>query len=305
MSMIRPGLVLPALLAGLFAGATAQPLPAVGNTKAVPYTPEFHFDLVPKAFRANPTLEMTVFTEMTDYGRTFAPATPEAPVYYTAQDSGEQSRGFASSGEHGPSKEQLTGVVVHSLEAGGYLPAGEAHRPTVALVYYWGAHNRNDPDLARKFPDLARQYVLERAVLVGGKAYMLKLKRGFDYGDMDLAPDSKTIFLKEQAVDDLYYVVVSAYAYDDLVRKERRLLWRTTMTVNSRGVSMTESLPPLIVTAGDYFGRETAEPMALRRAVQRGTVKLGPMSVIESDVKVTPPAPAAATQVSLPATEPA
>ncbi len=87
-----------------------------------------------------------------------------------------------------------------------------------------------------------------------------------------------------RVVDDVYYAVVSAYAYDELARTQRRLLWRTTMTVNTRGVSMGESLPPLVATAGAFFGRETNEPLALRREVRRGTVKRGPLKVIEEDV---------------------
>ena len=95
---------------------------------------------------------------------------------------------------------------------------------------------------------------------------------------------------RRQAGSSVYYAVVSAYAAEDIARNDRQLLWRTTMTVNTQGVSMRESLPPLIVTGGEFFGRPTEGPIAIRRQVRRGTVKLGPLVVISSDVPTTSPA---------------
>lgn len=250
----------------------------------MPYVPQFHFNLIPKILVANPTLEMTVFTELTDYGRGLAPATPEAPVYYEARDGGQQSLGYAMAGDQPPPREELEKIMERSLASAGYLPATGTHRPGLALVYFWGSHNRIDPDLANQFPELARNYVLERATLVGGRTYAGKLVREFDDGFIDLDVSPKKAFFRGQVADDLYFVVVSAYAYDELAHDQRRLVWRTTMTVNTRGVSMGEGLPPLIVTAGNFFGRATDEPLAIKREVRRGTVKLGPMYVLEMNV---------------------
>ena len=278
------------LAAGLGATALAQDLPAeAGSESPIPFVPQFHLSLLPKPLTPNPTLEMTVFTELTDFGRSFPRASREAPVYFEARDQGVQPRGFVIAGDAPLPREELNSILHRTLAADGYLPAGEGHRPSLFLVYYWGSHNRLYPDLAGMFPELAENYILERAVLVGGKTYARDFLREFIYGLVDLGVSSKKDFLRMQVRDDLYYVVVSAYTYDDLARDERRMVWRTTLTVNARGVSMGESLPPLIVTGGSYFGRETTGPLALRRSVRRGTVTLGQLYVIEDNVPLSKP----------------
>ena len=94
--------------------------------------------------------------------------------------------------------------------------------------------------------------------------------------------------LFQQADTDLYYVVVSAYDHASVVANAPKLAWRTTMTVNAIGVAMKESLPPLILTAGNWFGREMTETVAMRRSVRRGTVILGPLQVIEDEPTAKP-----------------
>ena len=275
------------LLALSFAARAQAPAEPAGE--ALSGGSGFLLNLIPKAFVANPMLEMTVFTEFTEFGRTLTPATPYQPVYFEALDKGLQSRGYTMAGNKPPPREELIAILHRALAAAGYLPAGEGHRPGLALVYFWGTHNALDPDMRAQFPELAEQYLLERATLVGGRAYRHELETGLDFGFGlgDRMP--KKIFLFNQASDDLYYAVVSAYAYDDLAHNERRLVWRTTMTVNARGVSMGECLPPLIVTAGNYFGHATDEPVAIRRQVRRGTVTLGPLVVIADDVPAPKP----------------
>ncbi|MEO7597357.1 MAG: hypothetical protein ABIV50_00375, partial [Opitutus sp.] len=72
-------------------------------------------------------------------------------------------------------------------------------------------------------------------------------------------------------------------AFDDLARNERRLLWRTTMTVEAAGVSISNTLPSLVITAAPYVGREVPA-LALRRTMKRGTVELGPTRIIDDEV---------------------
>jgi hypothetical protein len=186
----------------------------------------------------------------------------------------------------------LSDTLQRSLAAAGYLPAQGPHKPGLLLVYFWGAHDRMTGDTADNFPELARQYVLERALLVGGKDYARKLAEDLDRPSLSMPKTLKEQFLHDQALEDLYYVVVSAYDYAGAAHNQHRLLWRTTMTVNSRGISMIQGMPALIVMGKDFFGRETTRPMALRRDVKSGTVKLGPLEILESGGSVGAPPPA-------------
>ena len=279
----------------LFSAALVSSACAATGSPPVTATPKnaesnrWNLSLLPTGLTPNPTLEMTVFTEMTDAGRALPVASPEQPMYYVAHSTGFHPMGTTVAGEHPPPAEELARILDRTLAARGFVPAQDSvHPPTLALIYFWGSHNRLDSELALLFPELQRQFILERASLVGGKAWQRKVEYMIDYGSTPADHTTKLDYLSYQSNHDLYYVVVSAYRYDELAHNARHLVWRTTMTVNAQGVSMKESMAPLIVTAGDYFGRATPEPAALRRNVKRGTVDLGPLRVIEGNVSLPP-----------------
>ncbi len=267
----------------LFVACTLPLLATTLPAKGVPADEHLQhsFSLLPKAFQKNPELEMTAFTTMTDYGRAVPAPSAGNPVYYEIHDGGLQMRGDATGYSEIPSAAELTDTLQRTLAESGYLPAGGKHKPSILLVYFRGAHDKLDRDTADKFPDLARQYVMERALLIGGKEYAHKLEAELNRPSLNMDTSVKHDYLKEQALEDLYYVVVSAYSYADAAHNEHKMLWRTTMTVNSRGISMKQGMPALIVMGENFFGRETHEPMTVERDVRSGTVKLGPLNVLE------------------------
>ena len=284
-SLLR--LILPLVLA-VTAAAADKPvtLPAAEDTSGIDWLSA----LIPKAFQPNPRLEMSVFTELTPEGRKLPEASPAHPAYFVAKDQGFQQKGAALGGEHPPDAARLERTFFDVLARQGYLPAtDQAHPPSLVLVYFWGSHNAMAPEDAQNFPELAEQYDLERAALVGGRRYAQQFadQQAFGVSLADRSP--KKDFLRNQATVDLYYVVVSAYAFNELAQNKHLLLWRTTMTVTANGVNMQESLPALIVTGGDYFGRPMDEAAAIRRNVRRGTVTLGPLNILDEDVHVPPP----------------
>jgi hypothetical protein len=148
-----------------------------------------------------------------------------------------------------------------------------------------------------------RMDVLQRAELVGGVEFAKKLAAVFDqeaqfeetYGGlMSPAEDASSPFnrfrhandnlmdLVEDAFNGCYFVVASAFDYAALAQGKRVLLWRTKMTVNSSGISMTESLAPLIASAGPYLGRDMTEGVTLTKTLSReGRVEIGTPTVVK------------------------
>lgn len=268
--------------------ATLLPAVAQQNTDDTPAireasAPAFNFNLIPKPFQKNPMLEMTVFTELTPYGRTLPTAAPEHPVTYIASDHGFLPLGDGVGRQRPPLPAEMEAIMVRALGERGYVAAPAGQVPGLVLIYYWGSHYRLDLEMQRMFPEMHRQHLLERATLVGGPAYAEEIHRQFEWGYLPGDRSLKKGYLYQQADTDLYYVVVSAYDHDSILAKRPKLAWRTTMTVNAIGVAMKESLPPLILTANEWFGRAMDETVALRRSVRRGTVELGPLRVIEDD----------------------
>ena len=279
----------PAILLALLLPAAAQQnsddTPAIREASA----PAFNFNLIPKPFQRNPQLEMTVYTVMTDFGRTLPVAEPAAPATYVASDHGFMPLGDAVGRQRPPLPAEVEKIMVRALDERGYVAAADGQAPGLVLIYYWGSHYRLDLDMQRMFPEMHRQHLLERAALVGGPAYAQEILRQFEWGYLPGDRSLKKGYLFQQADTDLYFVVISAYDHASVLARAPKLAWRTTMTVNAIGVAMKESLPPLILTAGEWFGRAMDDTVALRRSVRRGTVELGPLRVIEDE----PPPPRA------------
>lgn len=281
-----PSRVVFALLAVLTLGASsrAESLLPTSRDKSVrsAKTGDFVFSILPKSLQKSPTLDMTFNTEMTDYGRLLRAASPENPVYYVEQDGGFRQLGWSVGGEKPPPPKELERVLNNALATNGYLPASDGHPAGLALIYFWGSHNKPDPDVARDFPELMQRNILERAILVGGKKFAAGMSFTMEWGETAADHEEKLEFLRDQTRAEIYYVVASAYDYQALARGERKLAWRTTMTVTSAGLAMNETLPTVIATAAPFFGRETVEPeIGARRISREGRVLIGTPTVVE------------------------
>lgn len=267
------------------AASPSLPLPVMSDP--VPLSGWRGFSL-PKAFQSNPELDMTVIDELTDYGRSLPPASPDHPVYYVGHNAGYAERGV-NCGDHPPDANYLGRLLQRALSTNGFLPATTAHPPTLALFFHWGSYNRLDPEMRQMFPVLARRQMLERSILVGGRRFETSIARRMEWGSNAADLEYRVELLTDQASDSLYFVVVSAYDFAALQRRERRLAWRASLTVNALGVSMTDSLPALILTAAPAFGRDMSAPDIVRRRVRRGVVNLGEPTVLEADVPLPAP----------------
>ena len=285
--------------------AIAENEPPLG-TKApapAPAISQWVFSLLPKSLQRNPGLDLTVITEVTAEGKKLPPVTPEHPAYYVAQAGGFVQVGDAYAGQKPLPPDELERLLKKSLAANGYLPAKPpAQPPTLAVVYTWGSDNLFNSDDESLSADQKMRNILDRAALVGGAKFARELETLFrqtqamGMANYVISDDvmafanpvnlfklrsAKNEFLLDQVVDNCCYVVASAYDYAALAKGQRKLLWRTRMTVNSRGVSQIQSLPTLIASAAPYFGRDMAEPEILSRRANEGQITFGTPTVVE------------------------
>jgi hypothetical protein len=270
---------------------------------------------------------MTVFTTVTDAGRLVAPASPDHPVYYVVHPAGFREFGGSYAGVHPPAVTDLERVMKKALATQGYLPATDAtHRPSVLVIFTWGMHSRLDPKTEEISPQAMIQNMVERAALVGGFGFAHRVGQAYEeralsqlsgpsFADASFNlidpvhrltdETAKSEYLMDQISEDLYFVVASAYDYAAVAQGKRTLLWRTNMTVNTSGVNMKETLPPLIATAAPFFGRETEGPEALQRRISRhGQVDIGQPTVVEFMDSTAPTAAPAPTESKTDATKP-
>ncbi len=303
-----------------FAAGELDEVPKVKNAKDSGWV----FNILPKSFQSNPSLDITVMTEMTEAGKKLPPASSSSPAYYTAICTGYLTIGHAPAGETKPPTEQLDAILHRSLSSAGYLDAEQAKQPpTLAIFYSWGSHSTliDDAENPTVSNEAKVDNLVSRALLVGGVKFTHQfvealeaatiMKQSSDAGSR--VPGGQAImsdeafefanpvnvfrrqsptneFLVDQANSDIYFIVASAYDYQAIAQKKRVLLWRTRMTVSAQGVNMTQSLPALILSAGPYFGKDMPEPAALNRRVKEGRVDVGIPTVVDTPAKSPPPA---------------
>lgn len=55
---------------------------------------------------------------------------------------------------------------------------------------------------------------------------------------------------------------------------------------------MNQGTPAMIVMGENFYGGETTQPMVMRRDVRSGTIKLGPLNILENGLSepAAPPA---------------
>lgn len=294
-------------------GAAAEAEPSRENKNAD--RPHWIYSFLPQAVQKNPTLEITVITEMTDAGKKLPRVSPEHPVFYQAHSLGSKSLGDPAGGEKPIDAGELERVLFRSLALNGYQPARTSGPPpSIVIIYYWGAHNvlnEGDADNPSLPVEVVRRNILDRAALVGGAKFARELhvlmQEADDYAtaaSAQLATDgrppispglvafanpvnlfklgnAKNELLLNQIAGDLHYVVASAYDYQSVAANNKILLWRTRMTVSARGTSQRQAVPAMILGAGPFFGREMKETEIIsKRAVPEGSVEVGTPTVI-------------------------
>lgn len=227
---------------------------------------------------------MTVFTEMSDPTKGASPST-EHPIYYVAQADGFSELGEHIAGEKNLPPAHLDYFIRKALTAAGFAPVPSVEkRPSLMILYRWGTYHALSAENSSALPDYADDRTLERARLVGGKKLVAEMAHTLEWGESLLDDTTKKQYFREQAFGSCYYVILFAYDYEEIVRGHRRLCWRTNMTVDTRGVSLRETLPVLIASSAPYLGREMSEPAITSRTLSRNEkIEIGPATVLKDE----------------------
>jgi hypothetical protein len=87
-----------------------------------------------------------------------------------------------------------------------------------------------------------------------------------------------------------YYIIISAYDFQDLTKRDKRkLMWTTRVSVRAPGNRFDDSIMAMLKGASKYFGQET--PRLIRGEETKGQVEMGDLKFlgeVKTPEKVTP-----------------
>lgn len=223
--------------------------------------------------------DINVVVDLTDAGRKIVPPTKEKPAFYLPLLAGYREMGALIAGEKSPPPNPAVAkLLAKALAAQHYFVLGpQTATPTLVLVFHWGYLNpqiddTGDPDN----PQTVFWNQKEMLALVAGNTLANVGAFGFERED-----------ILQNAREERYFVIVSAYDFAAAKEKKKVLLWRAKMSTPSNRVSLAEVIGPLIAAGGPRFGRETRLPESVSVPLAKeGRVEVGtPVVVPEAPAK--------------------
>lgn len=214
-----------------------------------------------------------VIGDVTSEGKKQPPPTRDTPRYYFPTITDYRELGAVMAGTKSPSKDDVLQAVITALARENYLLAKPGSKPDLALMIWWGSVNPLVDEMEANEGDLAPTQVFFN------KREMLALVGAFK-ADVFFKFDADQ--LKEAATDDRYFILIAAYDFAALEKRERKLLWSARMSTESTGRAPDEIFPVLAASGTAVFGRDTA-PTVLdaSRPIKRPEVELGPTKVVD------------------------
>ncbi len=233
-------------------------------------------------------VQVITVTDTTPVGALRRPVTPQNPVYYTAVNVGYHDFGGIIAGEKIPPKDEVVKMIARVLAKQGYLPATDAHLPSLLLLWTWGTMN-TDRFYNPSGDDMEGRQVNRRQLMRFLGAYKVGLmsKERSSFQDEMFEPgmlfrDADAEMIADLATEDLYVAAISAYDHAAALQSRKILLWTTKISCPSRGLMLPETLPTMLALAGPHIGRETARPVSIKASEHfKADVKIGDPTVVE------------------------
>jgi hypothetical protein len=213
-----------------------------------------------------------------------APPEPTAdnPVYYIFLGGTEQDIGGSIAGIPSPTAAQMREVVArelarrHSIETqlGGPLPQ-------LAVILAWGTAAL----------DTFEQYDSETGESTNIAFNEREMRRLLGFTKVQPRPfrKSETDHLNDALNSDRFYILVAALDAMALRQREKKLVWRTRISIDARRTDLVKSMGVMIASAGPFFGRHEDRPVVVDDMLRKNTqVDVGEATVVGTDVPAPP-----------------
>jgi hypothetical protein len=257
------------------------------------------FGAITSVFAARPAEGPEVLV-VADVAAHFAAArrpSPENPIHYIILGGMERTLGDAIAGEKMPDRGALAQEVERALASQGFtLTQVGGPKPAIAILFTFGSANLatlelNDTD--------ATTGETTSSTIAFNQREIAQLVGAFK-ADRHLLMSSETDRINDAARDDRLYIMLAAFDVEALVKKQKKVLWTTRISISSRRQSLPAAMRVMLASAGPYFATETTRPRFIEDADRRkAEVRIGPATVV--DDALTPPTAAAPRNPGAPA----
>lgn len=183
--------------------------------------------------------------------------TPEKPVYYYFMGATERTLGAAWAGEPQPDKKVLEAEIVRALAKQNYQRTQlGGPMPQLIILVAWGSANlmtdelTDTNDAGESTTSTLTWNAREIAALVGA-----------DKARHKLLMSSEADQINDAARQDRLYIMVGALDAEALRKKQKKLVWRTRISIESRRTSLPESLTVMLDSAAPFFGKNADMPV--------------------------------------------
>lgn len=228
---------------------------------------------------------------------------PGKPIYYILRQ-GKLSLGDSVAGVKLPDTALVERLVDAELKKQGFIKAEIGGPvPAIFILATYGDANftvANDDDIEMYMGMVNRTnggmpLTEEETRAEAARLAYINSARAADKGKIVAitgaskvnVPDANGMKVMTAANEDRYYLTLAALDADLYRKKERKLLWRTSMSIDWRK-DLAASLPVMLESAGPSFGLNTTEPVFLDdRDRREATVKIGDAVVVPDDAPAT------------------
>jgi len=205
---------------------------------------------------------------------------PDHPIYYVILGGQVQDLGSPWGGDHSPDPQLVRREVIKTLASQGYMETklgGPA--PRIVIVLSWGQANLAESEITMSEEDPAASpdepAFTDVTSTVTFNAREMSNLLGLGKASRHILSGDEVDQLNEAYRSDRYYIMVAALDAAALRRKEKKLVWRTRMSIDSHRETFGDNLPNMLASAAPYFGRNEDRPVIVDEAVRHATVKLG------------------------------
>jgi len=235
--------------------------------------------VVPDHFAAKPKPGpdvLVVGDVMPSIPAAFVPA-PDRPVYYVLLGTAERTLGAAWANEPQPDRATLEKEVVRILATQNFQRTQlGGPMPQLALVVTWGSANLMIDDIN----DTNDAGETTTSSVVWNSREIAQLV-GADKANQKMLMSFEAEAINDAARQDRLYVMIAAMDAMALAKKQKKLVWRTRISIESRRTSLPESLTVMLNSAGPYLGRGTELPVFIDDNLRRkADVQIGTPVVV-------------------------